>query len=92
MKKSLTEERIFKEGDSRVYTIRSYRQVEAHRELVYRETHQKVIRQGYREGDQDSTEAAYRERNDEFDRMVTEADFQRRRLVKQHLRVNATYR
>ena len=84
MEKSSTEQRIFKEGDSRVYTIKSYRQVEAHREPVYRDTHREV--------DQDSTEAAYRERNDEVDRMVTEADFQRRRLVKQHLRVNATSR
>jgi len=29
MEKSWTEQRIFKEGDSRVYTIKSYRQVEA---------------------------------------------------------------
>jgi len=92
MEKSSPEQRIFKEGDSRVYTIKSYRQVEAHREPVYRDTHREVDREVYQEVDQDSTEAAYRERNDEVDRMVTEADFQSRRLVKQHLRVNATYR
>jgi hypothetical protein len=33
MMKSSTEQRIFKEGDSRVYTIKSYRQVEAHQEV-----------------------------------------------------------
>jgi hypothetical protein len=27
-----------KEGDSREYTIKSYRQIEAHREAVYRDT------------------------------------------------------
>jgi len=34
--------------------------------------------------DQDSTEAAFQERNHEVDRMVTKADFEQR--------VNATYR
>jgi hypothetical protein len=92
MEKSSTEQQIFKEGDSRDDTIKSYRQVEAHREPVYRDTHQEVDREVYQAVDQDSTEAAYRERNDEVGRMVTEADVQRRRLVKQHLRVNATYR
>jgi len=72
--KSSTEQRIVKEGDSRAYTIKSYRQVEALREPVYRDTHREVDR----EVDQDSTEAAYRERNHEIDRMVTEADFERR--------------
>jgi len=57
----------------------------SHQEAVYRDTHREVHREVYREVDQDSTEAAYRECNDEVDRMVTEADFQRRRLVKQHL-------
>jgi hypothetical protein len=38
MMKSSTEQPIFKEGDSRVYTIKSYRQVEGHREEVYRDT------------------------------------------------------
>jgi len=38
MMKSLTEQQIFKEGDSRVYTINSYQQVEAHREAAYRDT------------------------------------------------------
>jgi len=38
MMKSSTEQRIFKEGDSRVYTIKSYRQVEAHREAIHRDT------------------------------------------------------
>jgi len=38
MQKSSTEQRIFNEGDSRVYTIKSYRQVDAHRVAVYRDT------------------------------------------------------
>jgi len=63
MMKSSTEQRIFKEGDSRVYTI-----IEVDREV-----------------DQDSTEAAYRERNHEVDRMVTEADFERRLPSQCHL-------
>jgi len=68
MEKSSTEQRIFKEGDSRVYTIKSHRQVEAHQVV-----------------DQDSTEAAYRERNHEVDRMDTEADFERRLPSECHL-------
>jgi hypothetical protein len=50
---------------------------------MHRQTYQEVppTSQKYAERhvyqvDQDSTEAAYRERNDEVDRMVTEADFQ----------------
>jgi hypothetical protein len=74
MLKSSTEQRIFKEGDSRVYRIKSYRQVEAHREVVYRDTHREVDRDV--SVDQ-ATEAAYREHNHEVDRMVTEADFER---------------
>jgi hypothetical protein len=88
IEKSSTEQRIFKEGDSRVYTIKSYRRVNSPPGgSLPRSRLRSLLRV-----DQDSTEAAYRERNDEVDRMVTEADFQRRRLVKQHLRVNATYR
>ena len=49
MMKSSPEQRIFKEGDSRVYTIKSYRQVEAHREPVYRDTDRQV----YQEVDRD---------------------------------------
>jgi hypothetical protein len=45
----------FQEGDSRVYIIKSYRQVEAHREPVYRDTHRAVNREVYREVDLDST-------------------------------------
>jgi len=59
---------MLKEGDSRVYTIKSNRQVEAHQEV-----------------DQDSTGAAYRERNHEVNRMVTEADFERRLPSQCHL-------
>jgi hypothetical protein len=59
MMKLSTEQQIFKEGDSRVYTTKSYRQGEAHRDPVYRDTHQEVDREVYREVDQDSTEAAY---------------------------------
>jgi hypothetical protein len=69
-----------------------HRQVyeEVDRQLC-RETHQQINqevlptsqkyaeRQGY-QVDQDSTKAAYRERNHEVDQMVTEADFQRRLL------------
>ena len=85
MMKSSTEQRIFKkEGDSRVRSVKSYRPVKsppssptdkskAHLEAVYRDMHRQVY-----QVDQDSTEAAYRERNHEVDRMVTEADFQRR--------------
>jgi len=71
MMKSSTEQRIFKEGDSRVYTIKSYRQVEAHREVD-----RELDREVYQEVDQDSTEAAYPEPNQEVDQMVTEADFE----------------
>jgi len=71
MMKSSTEQQIFKEGDSRIYTIKSYREVEAHREPVYRDTYREVDREVH----QDSTEEAYRERNDEVDRRVTQADF-----------------
>jgi len=58
--KSSTEQQFFEEGDRRVYTMKSYRQVEAHREPVYRETPE-VDQDVYREVDQDSTEAAYQE-------------------------------
>ena len=51
MMKSSTEQRIFKEGDSSVYTITSYRQVEAHREQVYRDMHRVVDREVYQEVD-----------------------------------------
>jgi len=45
----------------------------ANLKAVYRDTHRKVYWVN-----QDSTEVAYRERNHEVDRMVTEADFERR--------------
>jgi hypothetical protein len=45
MMKSSTEQRIFKEGDSRVYTIKSYRHVEAHREPVNHDTHRQVYQE-----------------------------------------------
>jgi hypothetical protein len=45
-----------KEGDSRVNTSKSYRQVEAHLEVAYRDTHREVDRDVY--VDQDSTEVA----------------------------------
>ena len=54
MEKSSTEQRIFKEGDSRVYTIKSYRQYEAHGEAVYRERNHEV--------DQMVTEADFQRR------------------------------
>ena len=61
----------------------------AHLEAVCRDTHRQVYQevlptsQKYAERqvyqvDQDSTKAAYRERNHEVNQMVTEADFQRR--------------
>ena len=80
--KSSAEQRTFQKGrDSRVNTIKSYRQVESlprgslprHAPRVYRE----VDRQVY-QVDQAATEAAYQARTYEVDRMVTEADFERR--------------
>jgi len=50
-------------------------------------THREVDRDVYREVDQDSTEAAYQERNHEVDRMVTEAGFERRLPSQRHLPV-----
>jgi hypothetical protein len=82
MEKSSTLQRIFTEGVSRVYTIKSYRHIETPREPFPRATYPEVNQDVYREVDQDSTEATYRERSDTVDWMVTEADFQRRRLVK----------
>jgi len=91
MEKSSTEQRTFKEGDRRVYTIKSYRQVEAHRKAVYRDSHREIDRDVY--VDQDSTEAAYRERTPikltGWSPKRTSNDDYR---VKQHLGVNATYR
>jgi hypothetical protein len=55
-----------KGGDNYLYTIKSYQQLKAHREAMYRDTHQ-VDREVYLV-DQDSAEAAYRERNHEVDR------------------------
>ena len=86
--KSSAEQRTSKRGDDHVENA-SYRQSrQAHRDAVYRDTHREVDREVYREVgrqayqvdqvDQDSTEAALRERICEVDRMVTEADFQRR--------------
>jgi hypothetical protein len=58
----------------------------ANLEAVYRNTHQEVDQEGYREVDQDSTEAicrecthevAYRDRIHKVDPMVTDADFER---------------
>ena len=61
--------------------------LKAHREAVYRgkyrEVNRQVYREVYREVDQESTEAAYQERNHEVDLMVTDADFERQ--------VNAEY-
>ena len=48
----------------------------AHREAIQRDTHREVDRE-VNVVNQDSTEAANRERNHEVDRRVTEADFQR---------------
>jgi hypothetical protein len=96
MQKSSTEQRTFKERDSHVRSVMSYRQVNSppggslprHAPTsLPRSRPRSLLRV-----EQDSTEVAYRERNDEVDRMVTEGDFQRRRLVKQNLRVNATSR
>jgi hypothetical protein len=66
--------------DSRVRSVKSYRQVKSlpggslprHAQRLYR----KVDRQVY-QVDQDATEAAYGERNHEVDRIVTEAGFER---------------
>jgi len=64
-----------KGGDNHLSTIKSYQQLKAHLEAIYRDTH-RVDREVYLV-DQDSAEAAYRERNHEVDRRVTKADFQR---------------
>jgi hypothetical protein len=48
----------------------------AHWEEIYQDTYREVEREVYLV-DQDSTEVAYRQRNHEVDRRVTEADFQR---------------
>jgi len=90
MEKSCTEQQIFKEGDSRVYTIKSYQEVEAHREAVYQETHREVNRDIYI--NQDSTEAAFRGRAPMMStgwslKQTSNDDY----LFKQHLCVNATY-
>jgi hypothetical protein len=61
MEKSSTEQRIFKEGDNPVYKIKSYRQVEGHREPLNRDTHREVDQEVYCDVDQDSSEAAYQE-------------------------------
>jgi len=79
--KSSAEQRIFKKGEIAVSdqsnpTDKS----KAHQEAVYRHAprvYREVDRQVHLV-DQDATEAAYRERNNEVDRMVTEADFERR--------------
>jgi len=75
MEKSSKEQRIFKEGDSPVYTIKYYRQYEAHWEAVYRDTHREVNTDVY--VDEDFTKVAYREPTNEVNRVVTEADFER---------------
>jgi hypothetical protein len=48
-------------------------------------THREVNRDVYQEVNQDSTEAAYRERNQEVNWMVTDADFERRLPSQRHL-------
>jgi hypothetical protein len=82
MMKSSTEQRIFKkEGDSRVKSVKSYRQVKSPPgDSLPRHAPTSLPRSRLRSllrVDQDSTEAAYRERTYEVDRMFTEADFQR---------------
>jgi len=67
--KSSTEHRIFKEGDRRNYTIKSYRQVEARWKPVYQDTDREVDWQVY-QVDQDSTEDAIWERIYKVDRIV----------------------
>jgi len=77
-------------------STRSTDKSKAHLEEVYRDTHRQVYQEvlptshEYAERhvyqvDQDSTEAACRERNHEIDQMVTEADFQRRLPSQCHL-------
>jgi hypothetical protein len=81
MQKSSTEQRTFNEGDSRVRSVKSYRQVNSppggslprHAPTsLPRSRPRSLLRV-----DQDFTEVAYRERNHEVDRMVTDADFER---------------
>ena len=48
---------------------------QAHREAIYRDSHQAVDREVYLVK-QDSTKVTYRERNHDVDRIVTEVDFQ----------------
>jgi hypothetical protein len=71
------EQRIFREGYSHVYTIRSYRQVKADQEPVNRDTHREVDREVYQEADQILLKPSIK-RNYEVDRMVSEADFEQR--------------
>jgi hypothetical protein len=67
VQKLSTEQGTFKEGHSLVRSVKSHQQVQAN---------QDVDREVYRAVNQDSTEAAYQERNHEVDRMVTEEDFE----------------
>ena len=92
-----------KEGDSRVYTIKSYwqvkspptgclpRQAPTNLQVVDRQLCGEVHRQVY-EVDQHPTGAASREQNQEVDLMVTEADFQWRLAQSSSIWVNDTYR
>jgi len=64
----------------------------AHVEAVYRNTHQEIDQEAYREVDQDSTEVTYRERpmkSTGWSPNWTSKDDYR---VKMNLRVNAEYR
>jgi len=69
-----------KQGDRHVKSVKPYRQVKSpprgsllrHAPRVYRDVDRQV-----HQIDEDATEATYRERNLEVDRMVTEADFER---------------
>ena len=80
MEKLSTERWILTQGDSLVDTIKSYQQVEAHREEVNRDTPRVVDREVYRyvdrhvnQVDQGCVEAKIWNRIYEVDRMVTEA-------------------
>ena len=75
------EQRTFKEGDSRVRSVMSYRQgnsppggsLPRHAPTSQPRSQPRSLLRV----DQDSTEVVYREREHEVDRMVTEADFER---------------
>jgi len=87
MEKSSTQQQIFKKREIALSDQPSPTdEPKAHREAVYPDTHQEVNQEvdlQVCQVEQDSPEAAYRKRNHEVERIITQADFERR--------VNAEY-